>query len=101
MTEHINGAASSCGNCRHFHRYQTGQPNGTCHRHPPTVLIIGGMQHPITQVVIPRTDGFWAPTNEAEICGEHSPGVARTKAPIATADQVAEAMAGLETEGSA
>lgn len=92
---------TNCGTCRHFHRHQDGHPDGTCHAHPPTVLIVGALKHPITGALIPQTNGFWIPTSEAEVCGEHAPGEARVRPPIATAEEVMTALAGVEVEGSA
>lgn len=90
MDNHVNGAiAATCGNCRHFHRFRREHPDGCCHAHPPTVLIVG-MAPPSLQGQLPRpvTNGFWPTTNAAEVCGEHAP-------------SVAAALAGIETEGSA
>jgi hypothetical protein len=101
IPEPIN-PAEVCGTCRHFHRYAEGQPSGGCHAHPPTPLITGGIKHPISGQIAPRVDGFWAPTAESETCGEHAPGVIPKVRPVvATAEQVAQALAGIEVEGTA
>lgn len=93
---------STCGNCRHFHLYQEGQVNGACHRYPPTPIIVGMMQPTLAgQQPQPVTSGFWAPTSEGQICGEHAPGNALTKAPIATADEVQAALGQVKAEGTA
>lgn len=90
----------NCGNCRHFHRVQDGQAIGYCHARPPTVLLTGMIPSPIAgQPPRPITSSYWPPVDDVQICGEHSPGSQRRV--IATADQVAEVLASLDTEGNA
>jgi hypothetical protein len=97
---HLSDTAVMCGTCRHFFRYVVGQVEGACHARPPVPMITGMNRHPITNAPIPIVNGFWAPTVESETCGEHSPGTA-VRRPVATADQVSQALAGIEVEGSA
>jgi hypothetical protein len=90
----------TCGTCRHFHRSR--DTMGLCKAHPPTVLMVGMMQHPISgQMIPPRTDSFWTQIIDSEMCGEHSPGVAPQRTVNATAEQVEAALARVEYEGSA
>lgn len=89
----------NCGNCRHFHRVQDGQPLGYCHALPPTVLLTGMIPSPIAgQAPRPVTSSFWPPVDENQVCGAYSHGPMRV---IATAEQVSAVLADLDAEGSA
>lgn len=89
----------NCGNCRFFHRVQDGQAVGYCHALPPTVLLTGMIPSPLAgHAPRPVTSSFWPPVDDIQVCGAHVPGPHRV---IATADQVAEVLASLDTEGNA
>ena len=92
----------NCGNCRCFRRHQVGEPNGVCRYNPPVPLIDGALKHPITHIVTPKVNGYWAPTTDAEWCYQHVPGeAALSHAPLATVEQVVRALTAVETEGTA
>lgn len=67
----ILGRRSSCGNCMWFRRGKVGQPMGVCRQSPPTVVLIGMAQDPVTQRQVPVTDTFWPQVPDTELCGQH------------------------------
>ena len=64
-----NGHAERCDTCRHWTRLADEQPLGKCRERPPTILLLGMQQHPVTGRGVPITDTFWPITPETELCG--------------------------------
>jgi hypothetical protein len=64
-----NGHAERCDTCRFWTRVQDGMPMGHCRERPPTVILLGMQQHPVTGRGHPVTDTFWPMTPEHEVCG--------------------------------
>lgn len=93
----LNGAvAESCGNCNAFSPIPK-TAGGFCRAKSPVVLMIGigtnvaGQQMPIVNSYHPQmpADGW---------CREYERG---HRTPVASAEDVAQALAGVETEGTA
>ncbi len=64
-----NGHSDRCDSCRFWTRLQDDQPLGKCRQKPPTIILIGMQQHPVTARAVPITDTFWPITPESEVCG--------------------------------
>lgn len=97
----MNGTPEACGNCRFFH---SGGNADFCRRHAPVPLALGLRPNPITKQVEPLVDSYFPVTGASLWCGEYERGTAPFRPspkPILTADQVAEALARAETEGTA
>lgn len=85
----------TCGNCLFFKRFQAFQPIGTCRFNPPTVLLVGMRQPQLSsQAPIPVTDGFWAPTTDAEWCGKWEERATVASSPFPKIDLTAESIGG-------
>ena len=72
----------TCATCRFFVRPKASTDIGMCHGGPPTVVMVGMAQHPVTQRPMPMTDSFWPQVRQTEICGMHSRGLAPRMEPI-------------------
>lgn len=88
----------NCGTCRHFKRYQAGQPAGTCHGAPPVPVMIG-LKPPTLQgqAPTPVMQTHWPETAEMEGCGAHSDGPSYLQQPLPVMRQ----LDGIEIEGNA
>ena len=63
---------SSCATCRYFSTTKTGGEVGACRARPPTLVLVGMAQHPVTQRPVPVTNSFWPQVQASEWCGEHA-----------------------------
>lgn len=59
-----------CGNCR-FWQILPGNKVGACRCNPPTAIMVGMGQHPVSQKPMPLVDGFFATTRADIWCGRH------------------------------
>jgi hypothetical protein len=44
---------------------------GFCHESPPTVMLIGMTEHPLTHQQMPMANSFWPQTQGIHWCGRH------------------------------
>ena len=95
-----SGEVEACSNCRKYFAEKS-----LCQGPYPTVLVVGMGQHPITRQPFPIVESFHPMMPPTGWCAQHEfgdrPNLVVPKAPIATAEQVADALANVETEGTA
>ena len=72
----------TCATCRFFVRPKASADIGMCRGGPPTVVMVGMTQHPVTQRPMPTTDSFWPHVRHTEFCAMHSRNLAPRKKSI-------------------
>ena len=71
----FRSARINCGDCAHFERHAINNPGGTCHGVPPTPILVGMRQDPVTQAPVPIintyppqiTDMYWCGSAKARV----------------------------------
>lgn len=92
----------TCKTCIGFGRFASDKPTGACRKNPPTVVILGMVEQPITGRKMPQTVGFFPPVSETDWCASHVldengplplPTIAQIEAAVRLAEQSPEGTA--------